>query len=305
MDNHEFYPNDTWDEYRWERYLRENDRRCDRFASVLEAHLSDPSRDRIIAREMGWHHLLEGALPPDPVSRGAFFLELIDHMLAGEEIGEETPSGQFPEDDVDFGAFPEGSLGFGTPSLFTEEDERLPDKSDFFAGTAGAGDLGHIPLSGLDGDDADGFGDLNALAGDEEMELEDLEDDEEDLASHPLCDLAATYQAWLERLIQEEPQWLMDPLAARLTAYSAICGAKVCAALEGDEFEELGMTIAYLKRGLKAINTALEAAFILTERSALPPLRADELRNRIFRIRDGIIELMGYYRMEWMRRAEE
>jgi hypothetical protein len=109
----------------------------------------------------------------------------------------------------------------------------------------------------------------------------------------------------LERLIQEEPQWLMDPVAARLTAYSAICGAKVCAALEGDEFEDLGMTIAYLKRGLKAINTALDAAFNLTERAVLPPARAEELRTRVFRIRDGIIELMGYYRMEWMRRIDE
>jgi hypothetical protein len=293
MDNQEFLPNDGWDEYRWEKYLRENDQRCDRFAALLEANLAHPDRDQVIAREMGWHHLLEGGAPADAVTRGAFFLELIDHMLAGEELGDETHSGTFVEDgEEDFGAFPEGVLGFGTPAYFSEDDERLPEAG------AGKQTLGHVPLPGGGAGVGEGIEDIFNFDDDED-------DDDEDISSHPLCDLAATYQAWLERLIQEEPEWLLDPMSARLTAYSAICGAKVCAALDCDEFEDLGMTIAYLKRGLKAINIALECTANLAARGVINSSRAEELRNRVFKIRDGIIELMGYYRMEWMRRIDE
>jgi hypothetical protein len=62
------------------------------------------------------------------------------------------------------------------------------------------------------------------------------------------------------------------------------------------------MTIAYLKRALKAVTSAMEAAVQLRSEIALTKDRFAVLNNRLFQIRDGVICLMGEYRTEWRRR---
>ncbi len=49
----------VWDEYDWERFLQQQDRKTEKYMELLEKYLDDPNRDQIIAREMGWHHLLD------------------------------------------------------------------------------------------------------------------------------------------------------------------------------------------------------------------------------------------------------
>ena len=49
----------VWDEYDWERFLQQQDRKTEKYMELLEKYIDDPNRDQIIAREMGWHHLLD------------------------------------------------------------------------------------------------------------------------------------------------------------------------------------------------------------------------------------------------------
>jgi len=62
------------------------------------------------------------------------------------------------------------------------------------------------------------------------------------------------------------------------------------------------MTIAYLKRALKAITIALEASLQFGRSARLSAEKREQLRKRLFHVRDGIIQLMGEYRDEWRRR---
>src|ERR1700755_1374008 len=52
-------PDKIWDEYDWERFLQQQDRKTEKYMELLEKYIDDPNRDQIIAREMGWHHLLD------------------------------------------------------------------------------------------------------------------------------------------------------------------------------------------------------------------------------------------------------
>jgi hypothetical protein len=63
------------------------------------------------------------------------------------------------------------------------------------------------------------------------------------------------------------------------------------------------MTIAYLKRGLRALTSALNAAAALSEGELLGGPQFEMLRGRIFSIRDGIVSRMGEYRSEFRRRC--
>jgi hypothetical protein len=48
-----------WDEFDYEKLLRESDARTDKYGELLEKYTDHPDRDRIIAREMGWTWLEE------------------------------------------------------------------------------------------------------------------------------------------------------------------------------------------------------------------------------------------------------
>src|SRR5678816_1973528 len=51
-------PEKVWDEYDWERFLQQQDRKTEKYMELLERYIDHPDRDQIIAREMGWTHLL-------------------------------------------------------------------------------------------------------------------------------------------------------------------------------------------------------------------------------------------------------
>ena len=40
----------VWDEYDWERFLQQQDRKTEKYMELLEKYLDDPNRDQIIAR---------------------------------------------------------------------------------------------------------------------------------------------------------------------------------------------------------------------------------------------------------------
>ena len=62
------------------------------------------------------------------------------------------------------------------------------------------------------------------------------------------------------------------------------------------------MTIAYLKRALKASNDALDAASKLVEAGLLDKRRAAVARRHVFKIRNRVVDLMAEFRAEWRKR---
>jgi hypothetical protein len=82
----------------------------------------------------------------------------------------------------------------------------------------------------------------------------------------------------------------------------AVASAKLAAALSDQDSEEIGMTIAYLKRALRAISTAIEAATQLDRDGLVKRPQFEDLLQRLFHVRDSIIVMMGELRAEWRRR---
>jgi len=209
-------PEKVWDEYDWERFLQQQDRKTEKYMELLERFIDDPNRDQIIAREMGWYHLLD--------KDGEKWVENVE-------------------------------------SLFNEEYEQ-------------------------------------------ELEEEEAasEEAEEGYEVHPLYQASFALTIWIDQLFEELGDAQNQPAAIRLSTHAAVASAKLAAALSDDDVDEIGMTIAYLKRALKAVMIALEAAMQLRKDVSLSPKRFNTLNQRLFQIRDGIILLMGEYRSEWRRR---
>ena len=119
---------------------------------------------------------------------------------------------------------------------------------------------------------------------------------------HSLYRAAFALTVWIDQLFDEQAALQNEPAAVKLATHSALASAKLAAALSDDDVDEIGMTIAYLKRALKAITVSMEAgAQLLTEQLVTPRQHA-VLQQRLFEVRDGIITLMGQYRGEWLRR---
>ena len=93
-----------------------------------------------------------------------------------------------------------------------------------------------------------------------------------------------------------------EPSAVKLATHAALASAKLAAALSGEDVDEIGMTIAYLKRALKAITLSIDGAAALLREKRISVAQHAVLLQRLFQVRDGIITLTGEYRGEWRRR---
>jgi hypothetical protein len=152
---------------------------------------------------------------------------------------------------------------------------------------------------------------VNALLADDETSAGDDEESgaaqiantaADGFEDHSLYRAAFALTVWIDQLFDECPSLQNEPSAVKLATHAALASAKLAAALSDDDVDEIGMTIAYLKRALKAITVSMEgAAQLLSERSVSPRQHAI-LKQRLFQVRDGIITLMGEYRGEWLRR---
>ena len=120
---------------------------------------------------------------------------------------------------------------------------------------------------------------------------------------HELYRAAFALTIWIDHLFDRNASLSNEPSAVKLATQAALANAKLAAALSSDSLSEIGMTIAYLKRALKAITISMDAAAQLRKIAGLVtrPQYAI-LRKRLFQVRDGIVTLMGEYRGEWRRR---
>ncbi len=150
------------------------------------------------------------------------------------------------------------------------------------------------------------------MARDEEFETDDEEevtagadlinDGNETFEQHVLYRASFNLTIWIDRMFEANSALQNDPAAVRLATHAALAAAKLAAALSDEEAEELGMTIAYLKRSLKAITVAMDGAAQLFAEKSLARAQYHALQQRLFQVRDGIILLMGEFRGEWLRR---
>lgn len=126
----------------------------------------------------------------------------------------------------------------------------------------------------------------------------------ETFQEHDLYRAAFDLTLWIDQLFDQNARLQNEPPAVKLATHAALASAKLAAALSGDHLDEIGMTIAYLKRALKAITTSMNAAAQLRRNAAGLINRSDYLvlQQRLFEVRDGIVRLMGEYRAEWRRR---
>ncbi|MEO7723608.1 MAG: hypothetical protein ABIU29_02805 [Chthoniobacterales bacterium] len=144
---------------------------------------------------------------------------------------------------------------------------------------------------------------FNEDESEEEISAAQLIDDcAESFEQHVLYRAAFALTIWIDRLFEGSPGLQNDPAAVKLATHAALASAKLAAALSDEEAEELGMTIAYLKRSLKAITVAMDASAQLIAEKALSRTQHAVLQQRLFQVRDGIILLMGEFRGEWLRR---
>jgi hypothetical protein len=119
---------------------------------------------------------------------------------------------------------------------------------------------------------------------------------------HTLYRAAFALTVWIDQLFDDQTALQNEPAAVKLATHSALASAKLAAALSDDDVDEIGMTIAYLKRALKAITTSMEAGGQLLSEKLITAQQHSVLQQRLFEVRDGIITLMGQYRGEWLRR---
>src|SRR6058998_4335562 len=137
-----------------------------------------------------------------------------------------------------------------------------------------------------------------------EQEESDLENtrSSEMFEEHDLYRAAFALTIWIDQLFDQNASLQNEPAAVKLATHSALASAKLAAALSDDDVDELGMTIAYLKRALKAITVSLDSAAKLVSEKLIAARQYSVLQQRLFQVRDGIITLMGEYRGEWRRR---
>lgn len=131
---------------------------------------------------------------------------------------------------------------------------------------------------------------------------EDAEGEFDEFARSPIYQDTVRLHTWINAWLDRDVSLKDHPEAVRLATRSAVCGAKLAAALCGDDSSELGMTIAYLKRGLKAANDALDAGARLAADNKMTARQRGTLNRLLFRVRDRIVDLMSEYRAEWRKR---
>ncbi len=209
-------PDKIWDEYDWERFMQDQDRRTERYMELLEKYLDDPQRDQIIAKEMGWTHLID-------------------------------------EQGIDWA-----------------------DEAELFL-------------------DAETIGEAEAEIEEEQAAFDSFESD-------PLYRACLELSSELAVALNENPALQNHPVAIKMATHSAIGCAKLAAALSDDDLDEIGMTIAYLKRALRAITVSLDALLELQKNQLIDDTRAGILTQYVFQVRDGIVSRMGEVRREWRKR---
>jgi len=149
-------------------------------------------------------------------------------------------------------------------------------------------------------DDEDEF----EMLDDEEYEDED-EDEVPAFEDDPMYQSSFELGSWLIQLLSGKKKAISSQksLADELETTIAVMGAKLAAGLDAmDEVEELGMSIAYLKRSFKSANYALELGLRALKSGLMDTSEHGQFVEKLFTVRNEIVNRIGVYRGEWRRR---
>jgi hypothetical protein len=136
----------------------------------------------------------------------------------------------------------------------------------------------------------------------EEDAGEERDEPPDSFEEHSLYRAAFALTVWIDQMFDVDATLQNEPSAVKLATHAALASAKLAAALSGEDVDEIGMTIAYLKRALKAITLSIDGAAALLREKRISVAQHAVLLQRLFQVRDGIITLIGEYRGEWRRR---
>ncbi len=262
---------EVWDEFQWERFLQQQDRKTERYLELLEKYIDHPKRDQLIAQEMGWSLAEETELSDEDL------VEAVGDwaaLAAGAEAG--------PDDDE-----PDEEDEDSAENDSAEEMEEDGDEAD---------------------DEEDDVDDEEDEEEDEEEDDDDDDDDDDEAFSfqdNPVYQESFSLTLWIDDLLDLHPEYGESNAFVQVTSHAALCSSKLAAALSDDGVDELGMTIAYLKRALWAINSCLDGVRQLREKSVGEPAMHDALQAKIFGVRNGIVSMVGDCRAEWRRRFSD
>lgn len=130
-ENHQPFGNEEenepeiWDEHQWEEFFKESDRRTEKYSQLLDKYMDHPDRDRMIAEEMGWTHLLD----ENDDTFNDWMEEFTDEYEEGEEWKQLT--GYEPTEFDSFEDLPLHQLAFEfTIDAMQMVDEHLADVED-------------------------------------------------------------------------------------------------------------------------------------------------------------------------------
>lgn len=108
------------DEYQWEEFMQEADKRTDKYIELFEKYQEHPDRDMLIAKEMGWDWLVEaleaeerGEIPESDSEED----QLIDETEEGEEWKQIAGYESLDLDDVKHLPLFQRAFGFGCDAI--------------------------------------------------------------------------------------------------------------------------------------------------------------------------------------------
>lgn len=94
-ETHEPPQEKEWDEFDYEKFMRESDARTDKYGELLDKYMDHPDRDRLIAKEMGWGWL-EEALDEEKEENEAE--QQFNPEVEGESEGSREEGFEFPDE---------------------------------------------------------------------------------------------------------------------------------------------------------------------------------------------------------------
>ncbi len=125
MENSKKEP-EIWDEHQWEEFMKESDKRTEKYLHLTRKYADHPDFDRIIAIEMGWFHM---SSETDCEENRSWLDEHLDEIEEGDEW--KLITGYEPTEFDDFEDLPLYRKAFDfTIDSLKFVDERLADVDD-------------------------------------------------------------------------------------------------------------------------------------------------------------------------------
>jgi hypothetical protein len=126
----------------------------------------------------------------------------------------------------------------------------------------------------------------------------------QEFEKHPLYRRALRFGTYVHRVarLYRPRRRKRDPKAVdELVLQAYLMGAMIAAGVGRLDDTEIGFSIAYLKRGLRATHLALQALHDVRGRRHFPEKAADHVTRRLVGVRDDIVSEVMSLRQAWRR----